>query len=338
MNETSPVIKEKAPLILAEIEKASSILLHCHPSPDPDSVGSALAMKFALEQLGKKAIVIKGDSEIPQAFTHFPGAKNIVPKNFFEVELKDYDLFLILDSAAPHMISRRGDMKFPLPLRTINIDHHPSNPSYAEINLVDLKSPALAFTLFQMFKEWKIEFTHDIALNLFMGMYADTGGFKYEGTDFRVLSAAAELSKVADDFPNAIFTMENSNQKDSIYFDAAALNSVQTFLGDNLVIASVSQADIVERKISLTAASGSEIDNQLKSVIGWNIGVLMTEIERDKVKISFRSRDSTKYNVSKLAVALGGGGHKAASGALLNMSLEEAKQAVVSKAKELYNL
>ncbi|MBU6426962.1 hypothetical protein KGQ27_01855 [Patescibacteria group bacterium] len=338
MTEISSIIKEKAPLILAEIKKANSILLHCHPSPDPDSVGSALAMRFALEQMGKKATVIKGDSEIPLAFMHFPGANEIVRKNFFEIDLKEFDLFLSLDSASTGMISRRGEMKAPLPIRTINIDHHPSNTSYGEINLVDPASPALAFMLYQLFTTWNIEFTHDISVDLFVGMYTDTGGFKYEGVSYRVLEAAAELSKIAPDFTKALFILDNSNQKDAIYFDAAALNSVKTYLNDNIVIATVSQADLKARSISPAVAGGSEVENRLKSVIGWNISALLTEIDPDKIKISFRTRDADKFDVSKLAVALGGGGHKATSGALLEMPLEEAKAAVVSKAKELYNL
>jgi bifunctional oligoribonuclease and PAP phosphatase NrnA len=340
MTEISPIIKEKAPLILAEIQKAKSILLHCHPSPDPDSVGSALAMKFVLEQMGKKATVIKGDSEFPEIFMHFPGANEIVWKNFFEIDLKDFDLFIILDSADIGMISRRGDLKLPLSIKTISIDHHLSNPSYAEINLIDSKSPALAFTLFKLFKEWKIKLNHDISLNLLLGMYSDTGGFKYEyeGMDYQVFEAAAKLGKLAPDFPKAIFSMENNNKKDMIYFDAIALNSIETYLGENVVIASVSQAEIISKNISLIATSGSEIYNQLKSIIGWNVCILMTEIEPNKIKISFRTRDSEKFDVSRLAVALGGGGHRAAAGVLLNMSLAEAKRLVVEKAKELYNL
>jgi len=62
------------------------------------------------------------------------------------------------------------------------------------------------------------------------------------------------------------------------------------------------------------------------------------ETNPNAVKVSFRSKDGDKYDVSKLAVALGGGGHKAAAGANLNMPLAEAKALVVSKAKELYNL
>src|SRR5579872_6587049 len=98
MTDISPLIKEKAPLILAEIKKATSILLHCHPSPDPDSVGSALAMKFALESLGKKATIIQGDNDIPRAYMHFPGAQDIVKKNFFELDLTQFDLFIVQDT------------------------------------------------------------------------------------------------------------------------------------------------------------------------------------------------------------------------------------------------
>src|SRR3989344_9571766 len=97
----SEEVKKAAPLIFNEIKKANSILLHCHPSPDPDSVGSVLAMKFALESLGKKVTVIQGDSEIPQAFMHFPGAGDIVQKSFDEMDLKEFDLFIILDSGSP---------------------------------------------------------------------------------------------------------------------------------------------------------------------------------------------------------------------------------------------
>ncbi|MFA6404729.1 MAG: DHH family phosphoesterase [Candidatus Paceibacterota bacterium] len=337
MNEISQIIKEKAPIILREIQKANSILLHCHPSPDTDSVCSVLAMKYALEKMGKKVTAISGDSDIPQAYMHFLGASTIMQKNFFEIDIKEFDLFLILDSAAPSMISRRGDMKFPLEIKTINIDHHQTNTNYADINLIDLNSQALAFTLFQLFHEWNVELTHDISINLFTGMYSDTGGFKYEGTDHRMFEAIGVLTKIAPDFPQAIFILENSNEKDVVYFERAALNSIETFLDENVVIASVSQEDVKEKNISLNAVSGSEIGNLLKSVIGWNVSVLMTEIEKDKIKISFRTRDSDRFDVSRIATEFGGGGHKAASGALLNnTSLEEAKRVVVSKAKELY--
>ena len=331
-------VKSAAPKILEAIKASNSILLHCHPSPDPDSVGSALAMKFALESMGKKATVIRGDSEIPEAFMHFPGARDIVPKNFFEVDLAEFDLFIAQDAGSPEMISRKGKFKFPLNIRTVVIDHHASNTKYAEMNLVDTSSPATAFILHQLFKEWGVVITRDIAADLFIGMYTDSGGFKYPPTNFEVFQAAADLSKIFPDFYKLIFTMENSRVKESIYYEALALDSVKTYLNENVVIAAVSNSDLQAKNIPASMASESGVDNLIKSVIGWNVGVQMTEIEPDKIKISFRTRDSDRFDVSKLAVALGGGGHKAAAGAILTMPLPEAIEKIVATAKEIYNL
>ena len=334
---TSPVIKEKAPLILAEIKKAKSVLLHCHPSPDPDSVCSALAMKFACEQLGVKATVIKGDSEIPEAFMHFPGAETIVKKNFGEIDLKDFDLFLIVDTASPSMISYKKVPIFPLPIKTIVIDHHRSNTNYAEINLVD-ECSSVAFIIFQLLNEWKIQLDRKIALNIFIGMYTDSGAFKYPPVSYREFEAAAILTKIAPDFPKAIFLMDNTETKEFIFFERLALDSIQTFLGDNLVITSVSNEQLVKNNIPVQSIHGG-IPPKLISVVGWNIGMTIVEYEPNKVKVSMRSRDVDKFDVSKLAVALGGGGHRAAAGIKFSgMNIEDAKKVIVAKAKELYNL
>src|ERR1035437_290287 len=175
------IVKKEAPKIFAAIKAANNILLHCHPSPDPDSVGSALAMKFALESLGKKATVIRGDSEIPQAFMHFPGADSIVPKNFFEVDLKEFDLFIIQDTGNLDRVSHLGEMKIPSSLPTIVIDHHISNHGFGTlVNLVDVSYPSTSLILFDLFKVWNIRITEDIAGDLFIGAYTDTGGFRYE--------------------------------------------------------------------------------------------------------------------------------------------------------------
>lgn len=334
--EISPTIKEKSTSILTEIKKAKSILLHCHPSPDPDSVCSALAMKFAIQELGGKATVIRGDSEIPQAFMHFPGAKEIVMKNFWEIDLTEFDLFVILDSSSPGMISQIKIPEFPLPLRTIVIDHHITNKSFADVNLVDNSVPATAFILFQLFKEWGVNLTRDIALNLFMGIYTDTGGFKYPPTDYRVLQSASELTKIVPDFTQTIFVMENSEKKEALYFAALALNSIETFCNDHLAVASIDYKSLVEKGIPLEAIGGDSFANRLKSVIGWNVGVVMIETEPNKIKVSLRSRDPKLFDVSKLAASLGGGGHSAAAGIKLSMSLTEAKKMVVAKAGELY--
>ncbi len=330
-------INDFAPILLGEIEKANKILLHCHPSSDPDSVGSALAMKLALESLGKNAVVIQGDDTIPLAFD-FPGVKSIIPKSYFDIDLSEFDLFISLDSGSKGMISNKAEITFPESLKVIVIDHHKSNEKYGHINFVDPSYPSTAQLLFDIFKEMKIKFNHDIALNIFIGMYTDTGGFKYGNVNSNTFKILAELVEFAPDFTKTIFTLENSNRKKKLVFDGLALSSIKEFCDGKLAIASVGNDDIVKNDINGDDIISGSISNQLKSVIGYDIGIVMIEEIKGKVKISIRTRDSQKYDVSKLAVALGGGGHIAAAGARLNMTIQQAIDKVVETTKVIYNL
>lgn len=325
--------------IFEVIKTSNNILLHCHPNPDPDSVGSVLAMKIALEKIGKKVTVIRGDSEIPIAFRHFPKANEILDKNFFEINKDNFDLFLILDSGSKEMISNKGEVIFGDKLKTINIDHHASNIGYADINLVDSSYSSNAQLVFDLITSWGIEINHKMAINLFMGMYTDTGGFKYETVTAETYQIASELVKIAPDFHKYIFEMENSNSKDDLKFEGLALSSINNFLNDNIAISAISRDEMKKSGLDLNSKIPLHvISNLLRSVIGWNVGVCMLEIEPNVYKASFRSRDSTKFDVSKLAVALGGGGHKPAAGALIKLPKEQAIKAIVEKAKIIYNL
>ncbi len=83
--------KEMAPVIWEAIQKSNSILLHFHPSPDPDTVGCSLTMYQVLEKLGKRVTLIKGDSDIPIWVTKLPFSDKITPKNYLEINPKEYD-------------------------------------------------------------------------------------------------------------------------------------------------------------------------------------------------------------------------------------------------------
>jgi bifunctional oligoribonuclease and PAP phosphatase NrnA len=338
-DDVSPLIREKAPLILTEIKKADSVLLHCHPSPDPNSVGSALAMKFALEGMGKKVTVIRGDSEIPEAFMHFPGAKDIVQKNFTEIDLAGFDLFISQDCSKVDRISGISQLSFPPELTVINIDHHRSNDMFGAINLVVEDYPATAQILFDLFSEWRIVFTPELSANLYIGIYTDTGGLKFRGVSARTYEIMSKLVKIVPNFAWYIDVMENSNTPGSVAYQGVALNHVEIFLDGRLALASVPNTVLRQKGIKEEDMGGFKIANVLRRVIGWDIDVSLVEVEPDMIKVGLRTRDADKYDVSMLATALGGGGHKAAAGAALkNMPIEEAKRLVVAKAKELYNL
>ncbi len=332
-------VKNTAPKILELIKASKNILLHCHIFPDCDSIGSALAMKLALEQFGKKATLIRGDSSIPEVFARLPGAAEIVPKNFFEIDRSQFDLFLILDSGSLDRISQvKGvdEIFFPETMKTVNIDHHVSNLNYArDINLVVTEYPSTTLILFDLFKEWGIKLTHDIALNLFMGSYTDTGGFRFATTTPETFSAAAELVRNAPDFSDFLFTMDNSRSQQELLFQGAALGSIETFLGGFLAVASVSAVRLREIGVTELSINGGMVANIIKSAVGWDIGVCITELAPGNIKVSFRTRDAKKYDLAKITESLGGGGHKAAAGVVLKgVSLDDAKKKIVAAVEE----
>ena len=330
------IVKQNAPIISAEIKKAKNILLHCHPKPDPDSVGSALAMKFALEQLGKKVTLIKGDSNIPKSFA-FPGVDSVLNKSYGEIDTSDFDLFIVLDSSSKGMISFKTDVIFPETMKVIVIDHHISNTKYGHINCIDETYPAVAQLLFDLFKEMGIKINHDIALNLFMGIYTDTGGFRF-GSNPDTLSVASELVFFAPEYKDTNFIMENSNRKEKLAFEGLAYSSIKEYCEGKVAISEITFDQLKEKGIREDDFLASEIVNEIKSVVDYDIAISMVEVQPKEVKLSFRTRDFIKYDLTKIAVALGGGGHKGAAGARLLLTIPEAVEKVVKNIKEIYNL
>ena len=338
-------VQTEAPKILEIIKSSKNILLHCHPSPDPDSLGSSFAMKFALEQLGKTVTVIAGDSVIPEAFMHFPGATSIVPKNFFEIDLTGasgslpFDLFIIQDAGSPEMISRKQPLvpgqAFPASLKTIIIDHHVTNTKFAkDVNLVDTTYPATCQILYDLFTLWGIRITPEIAGNLFIGMFTDTGGFRYSSTIPATLEAAATLTKIYPDFSTLISKMENSKRPLALTFQGVAFSNIETFPlpdGAHVAIASVPNEIVSAKGFDAEDMSSSMVASVMRGVVGYDIAVCITEIEPNKVKGSMRKRDGTSYDLSLIAAALGGGGHKAAAGLVATGTIAEVKKRIVDE-------
>src|SRR3989344_1398267 len=101
----SEKIKQLAPLIWAEIERAKNILINLHYNPDQDSVGSALALKSALAARGKTVTVFSSESPVPEFARYLPGGQNILVKKFADLDIALFDLFLIPDTAQSSMIT-----------------------------------------------------------------------------------------------------------------------------------------------------------------------------------------------------------------------------------------
>jgi len=332
----SDKVKQLAPVIWKEIQKAKKILLHCHPNPDPDSIGSSLALYLMLKNMGKDATIIYGDSKKKTQYEFIPGFDEILEKNFSEINPKNFDLFIACDSAGLEQISNRAKVEFPQGLKVINIDHHQTNTNYGHINLIETNSPATAQIIYELMQEWKVKITKDMATNLFLGIYTDTGGFKYPKTSSETFLIASQLVKIAPDFSGAVFNLENSLEPQQFAYLQLALNSLEHYFGDRVALCANSYEDLKKNSIEARHTEKMEVSNLLKSVIGWDIGIAFTELDKGYCNVSLRTRDSTKYDLSKLAKAIGGGGHAAAAGGRIKLPFDQAKKLLLEKIKETF--
>ena len=200
--------QNKAKQIFDQIKKSQNILLHCHVHPDEDSICSVLAMTKVLRDMNKDVTPILGDSPYPYYLEDLPRKDWLIPKNYTQINLKDFDLFIILDTSTPYFITKLTDVTFPKFLKTIIVDHHQTNSGYADVNLIEPNSIATCQILYRLFRQWQVEIDPITALHLFLGIYADSGGFKYRETNKESFVIASELTKINPNFHSHVLDID----------------------------------------------------------------------------------------------------------------------------------
>ncbi len=176
--------------IKEEIEKAKTIVILTHESPDGDAIGSSLAMYQALKQMGKDVDVVI--PEHPKTFDFLPCANEIKKEGRNDIK---YDLGIALDCT--DTIRLNGfEPWYDEAKSKISIDHHGTNSMFADYNYVDPVSPACAQTLIVVLNSMGIEINKDIGKCLLAGIITDTGGFKYEGVTTETFEFTASLLRL----------------------------------------------------------------------------------------------------------------------------------------------
>ena len=172
----------KSKEILEEIKKAKKILLNCHRGPDPDAIGSCLAMYKVLKRMVKKVEIICPSERLYENVNYLKDFTEIKTNIVFSsFNFSIYDLFIVFDSSSWEMVS--GDKKSVIPkLPIINIDHHETNTFYSGVNLVDKNASSVGEMLLKIFVDWEIEIDADCAACLMAAIVGDTGAFRYPHT------------------------------------------------------------------------------------------------------------------------------------------------------------
>lgn len=327
-------IEKLAGEIKEKIDEVETILLSLHRGPDGDSIGANLAMKRFLENQGKKVRLIS-PSPVPRAFDYLP-ADEIDHFQFLDLDLDKYDFFLFLDSADWQMVHEEIDDQTELPPKEkiINIDHHGTNEKFAGVNLVIPKTASTAEIVFDLFKAWQVEIDQDMAQYLLVGVVTDTGIFRYTNTNPKTLRIAAELMELGASLDKIVFNYLRRNEFEKLKFWRVVLENLDIDKKNKFAYSFVPYRQAKEyfvdnypREYKSGAASLF-----MAGIEGTDFGMVMVEQKKGELSGSLRAR--TDFDVSEIAVALGGGGHPGAAGFKLEMPYGEAVEKVLTTAKK----
>lgn len=304
--------------VIKEIKNCEKIVLAGHTSPDGDAISANFALALAIEKLGKKPVVLL--EKYPDTYSFLKGHNFVSSECEFEPEL-----FISLDCGHISRLGKNEEI-FKKAKKTINIDHHMDNNSFGDLNVVNKSASSTSEIVYEIISQIEdFEIDLNIATALYTGLVFDTCGFKHNSTKKRTHQIAGELIEKGVDNSkiqtNLIYTHTLANSK-------LLAKSIQNLeIHKDLAISCLSKDEILN-ECGAKYEDLEGISGYLLDIKGIEISVFLIEKLDGNTKASFRANE---FNVNEIAKKFNGGGHMLASGATLNMPLNEAKNAILKE-------
>jgi bifunctional oligoribonuclease and PAP phosphatase NrnA len=311
--------------VMSLLEPAQHIALLAHEHPDGDCLGSALGFAHILRQMGKTCVPACADPA-PQAFHFMPSIETL--QNTLGNE--QFDLVIALDAGE---LTRYGALyeqhsTFLNSATILNIDHHVSSQGCGQVTLIDPTAASTTELVVLLQQQAGLPLDRDAAVCLLTGLITDTGSFQYTSTTARTMAAGALLVRagaVAETIVKPLFRTRSLAQA---RFQAAAINNAQTS-PDGRLIWSYATAET----LASTGATSDMDDNfsgTLRDIAGVGIAAFFRSFDNpNETRVSLRS--NTPYDVARICMRLGGGGHPRAAGATVHLPLHDAIALVVAE-------
>ena len=319
MTATDGVASSRA-LILDEFRSAERFILVTHENPDGDALGSLVAMHGILSALGKDSVMFMGADEFPLPYEYrffvLDGLVSEAPADLDERTVVFLDCGNI--DRNPAEAVKRSDAHI------LNVDHHHDNTRFGTVNHVVEEASCTAEIVWDLMRALDVEPCPVVADALYVGLVTDTGKFMYENTGRRAHVMAAELIEAGVDV-NAVYRrLYEEMPYSKLELLSRGLANVQRFDDGRLTIAQLSAGDFEAAGAEESASEG--VVDHLRSVQGTKVAALARELlDADKAgrrKVSLRATDGA-VDVSVIARAGGGGGHRQAAGFTTRLGTDE---------------
>ena len=311
--------------VMNAIRMARSIALVCHISPDGDTVGSALALRLGLMELGK-TVTIYCQDKIPDVLCFLPGAEEFrLPEEMTE----EVDLLLCVDVSDEKRMGRCKALK-RMAHHTALIDHHPTNTRFCEVSMVDDAAPANCLIINELLWRLDCTITPDVALCLAVGLSTDTGNLTYKSTTpeaYRVMGDLLETGAPIGEAHRHIYRERPPRQ---LALLAKALESLQFHDEGRITSIRLTKQDF--DNCGALPEDAEIIVNYGLDVQGVRMCVFAREQADGSTKLSLRA--VAPYDITGVAQSFGGGGHAQAAGAAVQLTLDDAIAQVVARMQE----
>jgi phosphoesterase RecJ-like protein len=296
-------------LVLDEIRRRDRFVVVTHENPDGDALGSLIAMQEILTALGKDSVMFIDAGEFPlpheYRFLPLPGLVTTPPEDLAERTSMYLDCGN-LDRGPGEALEHPGT-------RILNLDHHHDNTRFGTINHVVPEASCTAEIVWDLMRALGVEFTITIAEALYVGLVTDTGRFMYENTGTRAHLMAAELIDAGVDVHEIYRRVYEGVPYGKLALLARGLARVERFDDGRLTLSRLTTEDFTE--------SGAE-ESYSEGVIDHLRDRISSPDDELPRKVSLRSSDE-RVDVSRIARAQGGGGHRGAAGFSTALSWDE---------------
>ena len=318
---------EKAISLLKE---AQTVAIFMHINPDPDCLGSALALSAFLRKLGKKVSVFTPDTKTTSMiasrmlFLPYVDTLNKGDRNGF-------DLSVAVDLGDT---GRIGDWALPLFYKgekSLVIDHHETFSDFAAVTIREQDAGSTAQILYKMLCEYdKDLIDKDIATLLYAGIVTDCGNFSYNCTSEESFVIASELLRYGIDFSEITRKLTKDVEYNVFRLKTKILSETRFFFDNKMAVITFRKKDFIDTATTEKDTDG--IINEVQNITSVLLSVSIAEVGTDSYKISFRSKG--EVNARACAETFGGGGHYNAAGCRLHGSFEEVFEKLLAVGKK----
>ena len=310
------------------INNNKSFLISTHINPDGDAIGSEVALKLFLEELGKNAAIVNS-SFTPDNLQFLDPEKTItrLQQNSSTNVLDDIDVIIILDVNNWQHVGAISKVLRTSTLPRICIDHHvDASEKFADVTFADASYAATGMMVYDLIVSMKGTVTPAVAEAVYATIIADTGTFRFSNTDKRAFVMAAELCDKGVNPYKLYRRVFASKTWGTGRLLGPVLGSVESEADGRLAWIAATQ--------EMFKTAGANYDDSdgfvdlVRAIKGVELVLFFKELPDGKIKVSLRSNGIADAHA--IASGFGGGGHKMASGLKVDGPMAKAIETVVA--------